>query len=44
MRYNQVIVVEGSHDEQKLKSIYPEIDCIVTNGSEISTETLNLIY
>jgi len=44
MRYNQVIVVEGSHDEQKLKSIYPEIDCIVTNGSEISSETLNLIY
>jgi ribonuclease M5 len=44
MRYNQVIVVEGSHDEQKLKSIYPEIDCIVTNGSEISVETLNLIY
>ncbi len=42
--YNQVIVVEGKHDEQKIKSIYPEIDCIVTNGSEISVETLNLIY
>ncbi len=41
--YNQVIVVEGKHDEQKIKSIYPEVDCIVTNGSEISDATLNLI-
>jgi len=44
MMYKQVIVVEGYHDEQKIKSIYPEINCIVTNGSEISSETLNLIY
>ncbi len=43
-RYDQVIVVEGKHDEQKLKSIFPEIECIVTNGSSISKETLNLIY
>ncbi|HPJ23717.1 MAG TPA: ribonuclease M5 [Bacillota bacterium] len=42
--YNQIIVVEGKHDEQRIKSIYPEVDCIVTNGSEISKETLNLIY
>lgn len=42
--YNQVIVVEGKHDEQKIKSVYPNVDCIVTNGSEISEETLNLIY
>ena len=42
--YNQVIVVEGKHDEQKIKSIFPDIDCIITNGSEISSETLNLIY
>lgn len=42
--YNQVIVVEGRHDEQKLKSIFPGIECIVTNGSEISKETLDLIY
>ena len=42
--YNQVIVVEGKHDEQKIKSIYPNLECIVTNGSEISKETLNLIY
>lgn len=44
MSYNQVIVVEGKHDEQKIKAIFPEIECIVTNGSEISEETLNLIY
>ncbi len=44
MKSNQVIVVEGSHDEQKIKSIYPEIDCIVTNGSEVSDETINLIF
>lgn len=42
--YNQVIVVEGKHDEQKIKSVFPEIECIVTNGSSISKETLNLIY
>jgi ribonuclease M5 len=44
MSYQQVIVVEGYHDEQKIKSVYPDIECIVTNGSEISRETLNLIY
>lgn len=42
--YNQVIVVEGKHDEQKLKSIYPNVETIITNGSEISEETLHLIY
>ncbi len=43
-KYNQVIVVEGRHDEQKIKSIYPDVECIVTGGSEISEQTLNLIY
>ncbi len=42
--YNQIIVVEGKHDEQKIKSIYPDVECIVTNGSEISDEILNVIY
>ncbi|MFA5697254.1 MAG: ribonuclease M5 [Candidatus Izemoplasmatales bacterium] len=40
---NEVIIVEGIHDQQKLNSIYPDIECIVTNGSEISEATLNLI-
>ena len=42
--YNQVVVVEGKHDEQKIKSIFPDVECIVTGGSSISEETLNLIY
>ncbi|MBN2504528.1 MAG: ribonuclease M5 [Bacilli bacterium] len=39
----EVIVVEGVHDRQKLESIYPGIECIVTGGSEISEATLKLI-
>ena len=42
-KYNQVIVVEGIHDAQKIQSVYPGIECIVTNGSSISEETLHLI-
>lgn len=34
------MVVEGYHDLAKLKAIYPEIDVVITNGSEISQETL----
>lgn len=37
---NEVVVVEGYHDLAKLKEIYPSIDVIITNGSEISDETL----
>ncbi|MBN2540817.1 MAG: ribonuclease M5 [Bacilli bacterium] len=43
MSREQVIVVEGKHDEQKLQSIFPGITCIVTNGSSVSQETLHLI-
>ncbi len=43
MNREQIIVVEGKHDEQKLHSIFPGIRCIVTNGSSISKETLHLI-
>jgi len=39
----EVVVVEGIHDQQRLQSIYPEIDCIVTNGSVISESTIALI-
>jgi len=38
--YKEVIVVEGIHDKQKLESVFPGIECIVTNGSEISEETI----
>ena len=37
----EVVVVEGYHDLAKLKEIFDEIDVIITNGSEISTDTLN---
>lgn len=38
-----VIVVEGKNDVNKLKSIYPDCEYIVTNGSAITKETLELI-
>ena len=38
-----IIVVEGTHDEIRIKSVYPNAECIITNGSEISKETINLI-
>lgn len=33
-------MVEGYHDLAKLKEIYSNIDVVITNGSEISKETL----
>jgi ribonuclease M5 len=39
-KIKEVIVVEGYHDLAKLKAIYPEIDVYITNGSEISENTL----
>lgn len=41
--FNQIIICEGTHDEQKIKTAYPEASCIITNGSEISQDTLTLI-
>lgn len=41
--FHEIIVVEGRHDEQKLKSIYQDVECIVTGGSAVSDETLELI-
>ena len=35
------MVVEGYHDLAKLREIFPEMDIVITNGSEISKETLN---
>ncbi len=42
-KYNikEVVVVEGYHDLAKLKAIFEKIDVYITNGSEVSTETLN---
>ena len=33
---NSVIVVEGIHDEMKIKSVYPDANVVITNGREIS--------
>ena len=40
---SSVIVVEGFHDEARLKSIFPDANIVVTNGSEISIDTIGLI-
>ena len=38
-----VIVVEGKNDANKIKSIFPEVDIIITNGSEINKQTIESI-
>lgn len=39
----EVIVVEGKNDYSKIKEVFPDASCIITNGSEISDETLDVI-
>ena len=41
--FKEVIVVEGHHDEALLKAVYPTCDVVITNGTEISSETLKLL-
>jgi ribonuclease M5 len=41
--FKEVIVVEGYHDLAKLIEINPSLDVIITNGSEVSRETLEEI-
>lgn len=38
-----VIVVEGIHDEMRIKSIYPDVNVVTTNGREIDISTIELI-
>ncbi|MCR5647360.1 MAG: toprim domain-containing protein [Acholeplasmatales bacterium] len=38
-----IIVVEGTHDVIKIHEAYPNANCVITNGSEISIETINYI-
>lgn len=40
---SKIIVVEGLHDEIKIKSVYTNANCIITNGSEISEDTIKMI-
>jgi len=41
--YNEVIVVEGEHDKERILRLIPEALVIITNGSEISKTTLETI-
>ena len=38
-----IIIVEGIHDVAKVKEVFPQANCIITNGREISKETLDMI-
>lgn len=38
-----LIVCEGIHDEERIRKVYPNAFCVITNGSEISKETLLMI-
>ena len=41
--YNEVLVVEGKNDKARILAIFPNLQVITTNGSEISEETLLMI-
>lgn len=41
--YNEVLVVEGKNDKARILAIFPNLQVITTNGSEISEETLKMI-
>ncbi len=38
-----IIVVEGLHDEINIKSVYPDAECVITNGSAVSEDTIKLL-
>ncbi|MDE6047242.1 MAG: ribonuclease M5, partial [Anaeroplasmataceae bacterium] len=38
-----VIVVEGLHDKNRIESVYPNANVVITNGSEISDSTIEMI-
>ncbi|MDE6013922.1 MAG: ribonuclease M5 [Anaeroplasmataceae bacterium] len=40
---NKIIVLEGIHDEMKIKSIFPNAQVVLTNGREISKDTIELL-
>ena len=40
---NSVIVVEGIHDEMKIKSVYPEANIVITNGTTTYYNYNNLV-
>lgn len=40
---SSIIVVEGIHDEMRIKSIFPQAQVLTTNGREIDPNTLSLV-
>ena len=38
-----VVVCEGYHDADKIKKVMPECECVVTDGSKVKEETIELI-
>ncbi|MFI3252366.1 MAG: ribonuclease M5 [bacterium] len=43
MNYNEVIVVEGKNDQERISRLYPGSLIITTNGSEISKDTITTL-
>lgn len=41
--YNEVLVVEGKNDKARILAIFPNLEVVTTNGSEISEETLDML-
>ena len=39
-----VVVVEGKNDANKIKSVFEDVDIIITNGSEVNSLTIEDIY
>jgi len=43
MTFKEIIVVEGNHDVAKIKSVFNDAECVITNGREIDQKTLELL-
>ena len=41
--YNEVLVVEGKNDKARILAIFPHLNVVTTNGSEISEDTLLML-
>ncbi len=40
---NQIIVVEGIHDQMRILSLFPNSHVVITHGREISDDTINML-
>lgn len=43
MKYNEVIVVEGKNDQERIERLFKGVLVVTTNGSEISDDTINTL-